>query len=162
MSVDSSGVITLPGTADGTLTIIDPLEDLKQFDDVQVLDLEADAIPQAGNVDRALQGFLRKAAIEISNIKSTGQDDKSRDRQDELKAIAAHCWWIDLLSLEVTSLDDEGFREKRRHHREQKFFYLLLYLGLDRNLKQAEDPSLTVETPEDPVTGAPRFVPVVP
>lgn len=158
MPVLTDGTITLEGTADGTLQVLQ-IDELREFDETEVLDLPDDAVRMAGNTEQVILALLKAADIEVPNIKATASTDPQGDaRQDQLKKIAGHCLWIDLLSLEVTNLDDQGWKIKRDYHSERKNWFIMLYLGLDKNLKKVTDPTLDVETPEPSVTGGLRFV----
>ncbi len=148
MPVLNDGTITLEGTADGTLQILQ-IDELREFDEAETLDLPDDAVRMAGNTEQIILALLKAADIAVSNVKATaGTDPQGDARQDQLKKIAGHCLFIDLLSLEVTSLDDQGFKQKRDYHVERKNFFILLYLGLDAKLKKVTDPTLDVESPE--------------
>jgi len=157
MPVDDAGTITIDGTADGTLTII-KLDELQEFDETEVFDLPQDATRMMNDTEQTVLALLTKADIEVDTINTTGTDAESLARQDQLKRIAGHCLWIDLLSLEVVNLDDQGFKAKRDYHESRKMWFISLYLGLDAKLKKATDPTLDTTDEDSSVTSGLRFI----
>ena len=156
MPVDDAGTITIDGTADGTLTIL-KLEELQEFDETEVFDLPQDAVRMMNDTEQTILALLTKADIDIDTVNTTGVDAESLARQDQLKRLAGHCVWIDILSLEVVNLDDQGFKAKRDYHLERKKWFISLYLGLDAALRKKTDPTLITTDPPT-VTGGLRFV----
>lgn len=156
MPVADDGTITITGTASGTLTIL-KIAELQEFDETETLDLPQDAIRMSPNTEQTVLGLLSKADIAVDTVLTTGTDKQSDARQDQLKKIAGHCLWIDLLSLEVVNLDDQGWKQKRDYHVERKNWFVSLYLGLDSKLNKVTDPALDTTDPPT-VTGGLRFV----
>lgn len=160
MSVTTDGQIILDGAVGGAtpLVIIKGADELREFDDDATLDLPEDSTRQAINVERMIAGLLKKADIANTNVDTTGNDPEGDARQDELKQIAGHCWWVELLQLEFVDIADEGWKAKRDWHLSQKHFYVALYLGLDKNLKKVTDPALSLVAEQETVSGGLRFI----